>query len=88
MNKLLEILDEFDKLTLGYCDDDELDEMSYLAGQAHFKEYYKKFLQKKLVEYAKHVTSIGRSDPLWTEFQVCRIAFERRIDQDSLSLNN
>ena len=52
-NKLLEILEEFDKLTLGYCDNDELDEISYIAGQAHFKEYYKKFLKKKLVEYAR-----------------------------------
>lgn len=42
---------------------------------------------KNAVEYAQHVTRIGSSDPLWTEFQACRYAFEKRIEQDLQSLN-
>lgn len=38
------------------------------------------------IEYAQHVTRIGSSDPLWTEFQACRYAFEKRIEQDLQSL--
>jgi len=41
---------------------------------------------KNAVEYAQHITRIGSSDPLWTEFQSCRYAFEKRIDQDLLLL--
>lgn len=95
-NKLEEILQEFDKLTLGYCNDDELDEISYLAGQAHFKECYKKFLKEKLVEYAKNiippeafvVTNHIRNRHENAGFDKCRYAILSHIDQDLQSLNN
>lgn len=74
-NKLLEILEELEL---------EVDKLDPRNNPASFYV----ILKEKLVEYAKHVTSIGSSDPLWTEFQVCRIAFERRIDQDLQTLNN
>ena len=90
MNKLKEILDQFE-LDWGYF---KLRCHKYLpngeklsAGWITEKDV-KKYIQMACIEYAKHVTRIGASDPLWTEFQVCRIAFERRIDQDLQSLNN
>lgn len=97
-NKLLEILDEFDKLTLGYCDDDELDEVSYLAGQAHFKEYYKRFLKEKLVEYGNHqkenllvnlsLTIISDPQAKSIITSMLKHARDNYIDQYIQSLNN
>lgn len=97
-NKLEEILQEFDKLTLGYCDDDELDEMSYLAGQAHFKEYYKKFLKEKLVEYGRYqkenlfvnLSLVVASDPQTKASITAMLKHARNnyLDQDRQSLND
>ena len=80
MNKLLEAGNKVRERILSLADSEG--RLDYGA-----LDMIEETVREVCAEYAQHVTRIGSSDPLWTEFQACRDAFEKRIEQDLLSLN-